>query len=148
LQELTKEDAIWHLAIHQLRIWVGPGEDENAVPVRPWALLLFNVSNDLIQHSTLTESYPEKAEVAEFLAESMRRRDTKLGIKPSRPALIQIEDETLVGALDWQLANIGVRVAHVERPPALNAIFADLEMSIAGGSKMMLEFGYRMPRIT
>ena len=133
LKELPKQDATWHLAIHQLRLWVNPDEDEDADPVRPWALLLFNVSSELIQHSTLTLSYPEPAEVAEFLAESMRRRDTKLGIKPSRPALIQIEDEALVAALQRQLANIDVRLAHVERPQGINEVFSELEGSLGGG---------------
>lgn len=132
LKELSQQEATWHLAIHQLRVWV-EAEDEN--PVRPWAMLLLNMANGMIQHSTLVLEYPKAAEVADFLAEAMRRRDSTLGIKPSRPTLVQVEDAALKSALTMQLANIGVHVAQVKRLEELDNILTDLEASLGDGAE-------------
>jgi tetratricopeptide (TPR) repeat protein len=129
LTELPQTDVTWHVAIHPLRVWVM----EEETPMRPWAVVTFNLTSELILHSGVMPEKPDPGAVAEFLAEAMRRRDTSLGMKPHRPALVQLEDQSLVDMLGPQLAKIGVRASYAERPPGVQALLAGLEEHLRGG---------------
>jgi tetratricopeptide (TPR) repeat protein len=96
-------------------------------------MVALNLSNELIVHSEVLSAYPTTAQVAEFLAEAMRRRDTTLGMKPHRPALIQLEDELLVAELTPQLNRIGVATEQKARPVLINNILVGLEEHLRGG---------------
>lgn len=129
LSELSQTGGTWHVAIHHLRVWVKPEDEE---PTRPWALLALDLASMMIQHTTILPVYPEPALVAEFLAEAMRRRDTSVNIRPHRPAVIQFEDATLASALTPQLEAINVATRQAARPETVKNMLNGLEEHLRG----------------
>jgi tetratricopeptide (TPR) repeat protein len=130
LAELPQTEGVWHVAIHRLRVWVKPEDEE---PTRPWTMLALNLDNMMIQHTTILPARPEPHEIADFLAEAMRRRDTSVNIRPHRPAVIHFEDAALVTALTPQLEAVKVAARQAARPESIKNILNGLEEHLRGG---------------
>lgn len=133
LSELPQTEGAWHLAIHRLRVWVQPEDEE---PTRPWTMLALNLENMMIQHTTILPGPPEPPQIADFLAEAMRRRETSANIRPHRPAVIQFEDAALATALTPQLEAINVAVRQATRPEVVKNLLQGLEEHLRGGPEL------------
>jgi tetratricopeptide (TPR) repeat protein len=132
LAELTQTGATWHVALQQLRMWV---EGEEGTPIRPWMLLVLDLDRQLLQHTTILPGRPDGSSLADFLAEAMRRRDAAVGVKPHRPAVIQLEEATWIELLEPQLAHLQIRTVQAPRPNAVNALLDGLEDHLREGAE-------------
>ncbi|HEX9923330.1 MAG TPA: hypothetical protein VGD99_11775 [Anaerolineae bacterium] len=119
----------WHVAIHQLRIWVTPPDE---APSRPFIVMVLNLTLGLFQKAQLVSDQPQPDEIRSILQEAMQSPDDEAQ-KPHRPEVIQIEEATLATALTPDMADIEITVEHEPRPEGVGDIIEDMENHMRGG---------------
>jgi len=126
--EVPQSTDTWYFASRRLRAWIVAEDDE---PVRPYLLIVVNLSTGLIQNLTVGKKpVPEEAQKTLFTA--MTRPPRGLKIEPQRPARIFFEDRQLQQSLAPALQEVGVQTMYRPRPGELDELVEELEAQLGG----------------
>lgn len=105
VDRLRQTNEAWESTIRYMRAWITP---KGQKPYRPYIILTVSQTGNKVVGSEVCESKPTPEQVLNTLAKVMRR-PTLGGGRKRRPAVIYIDDETLVEALAPHLREVSVR---------------------------------------
>ncbi len=123
----------WHVAIHELRIWIAPDDEE---PYRPFVVAVLNLEIDFLQLMDLSPDLPTPEQVLSMLMKAIKKPDKKSGQKPHRPRQIQFEEAALTADLGPELEQIGIDVIQQPRPVEVRDLIANLELHMGGAPEL------------
>lgn len=102
--DLPQKDEAWECAVRHARAWITPPDRR---PYRPYIILTVSRTGKVFG-TDLVEDEPTLSEVVNALAKAMLYPVPGAGRK-RRPAVVYVDDTTLVEALSSELNKIGVR---------------------------------------
>ena len=87
--ELPQYSEIWHVAIHELRTWIAPEDEE---PYRPFVVAVLNLEVGFLQLMEISPGLPTPEQVLKMLMKAIKKPDKKSGQEPHRPQQIRFEN--------------------------------------------------------
>ncbi|OQR90425.1 hypothetical protein THRCLA_09350 [Thraustotheca clavata] len=127
----TKQE-IWQIVVRKLRVWSasskGAEEGEDAIPCRPYAILVNNIYplGQVVSKKICDppEEFPSAAEILKLSLDSMN--DPPSNIPQHRPDKIVFADKNLVGQLRCSYAAIGIECTFLTESDGINECISEL----------------------
>lgn len=123
--DLPQKDEAWECAVRQARAWITPPDRR---PYRPYIILTVSRTGKVVG-TDLVEDEPTLPEVVNALAKAMLYPAPGGGGK-RRPAVVYVDDTSLVEALASELKEIGVRCE-------FRSVLREAEQALASVARFM-----------
>nr|HID12984.1 hypothetical protein [Anaerolineae bacterium] len=104
VRRLRQTDEVWESTVRRMRAWITPKDQD---PYRPYITITVSQTGKVVG-TDVVDDVPTPDQVLNAIAKAMRRPALGGGRK-RRPAVIHMDDETLVEALAPKLQEVGVR---------------------------------------
>ncbi|EQC32066.1 hypothetical protein SDRG_10263 [Saprolegnia diclina VS20] len=127
----TKQE-IWQIVVRKLRVWSassqGAEEGDDAIPCRPYAILVNNIYplGQVVSKKICDppEVYPSAREILELSLNAMADPPSK--IPQHRPDKIVFADKALVGQLRLSYAALGIECTYLTESDGIDACISEL----------------------
>ncbi|KAG9411991.1 hypothetical protein AC1031_017630 [Aphanomyces cochlioides] len=127
----TKSE-IWQIVVRKLRVWSasseGASEGDDAIPCRPYAILVNNIYplGQVVSKKICDppEKFPSAKEILELSLSAMA--DPPNSIPQHRPDKIVFADKRLVGELRVSYAALGIECTYLTESEGIDACIAEL----------------------
>lgn len=126
---LPQEDAIWYFAYRQLE---AEFENERGKLVRPYLMVLMNLTDMTMLRMDISERKPQSAQVQTLLKEAMLDPNPSTGHKPHRPERVLFEAPQLAQALVIELSELEIKSAYEKIEGLMENLTAELEQTLSG----------------
>ena len=103
-RNLPQRDEVWECAVRKARAWITPGDRD---PFRPYIILTVSRAGK-VRGSEMVEDAPTTPQVVNALAKAMLYPTPGAGGR-RRPAVVYVDETTLVEPLASELEQVGVR---------------------------------------
>ncbi|OQR82752.1 hypothetical protein ACHHYP_15560 [Achlya hypogyna] len=127
----TKQE-IWQIVVRKLRVWSassqGAEEGDDAIPCRPYAILVNNIYplGQVVSKKICDppEVYPSATEILKLSLDAMA--DPPSSIPQHRPDKIVFADKALVGQLRRSYAALGIECTYLTESEGIDACISEL----------------------
>ncbi len=131
LKRLPQSDEVWQLLTYLMRIWITPPDEQ---PSRPYLIMVFDVTNDLIVASDLAPTEPSPDKVRDVLFKAMSKPPRGAG-PARRPRSLGIADRVLLEALAPALTELGITPIEQTPPDEMQELILNMEEHLRGGEE-------------
>lgn len=123
-----QEKEVWQIVIRKLRVWsaasTGPDEGPEAIPCRPYCILINNLYplGQVMEKSLCDppEVYPSGKPVLQKLLEVMENPPLHQGLSRRRPGKVVFPDRNLVGELRQTLAAMNMECSYLSESEGID----------------------------
>ena len=123
-----EEKEVWQIVIRKLRVWsaasTGPDEGDEAIPCRPYCILINNLYplGQVMEKSLCDppEIYPTAKTILHQLLQVMENPPLHDGLQQHRPGKLVFPDRKLVGELRQTLAAIHIECSYLSESEGID----------------------------